>query len=213
MDFKSSNAGFEVDWPEGFLKEAEGQPLKNIILTSPLGTRKGELVVTNYGLEGTPIYAIGKSGKIFLDLKPDFTVSEIASKLGSKTKENLSPLRRIKKHLKLCEASNALLFHFTTTEQRSDLLQMTKLIKHFPIVLKGPRPLDEAISSSGGLSWNELNENFMLKKYPGVFAAGEMLDWDAPTGGFLIQGSVSQGYAAGLGMLEYIQRPADSALV
>jgi predicted flavoprotein YhiN len=189
----------------GFLKEAEGHPLKSIALTTSLGTRKGELVVTSYGLEGTPIYAIGKSGKVSLDLKPDLSLKEIDSKLNPKNKENLSPVRRIGKYLKLCEASQALLFHLTTPEQRADLKKMTALIKAFPVTLKGTRPLAEAISSSGGLSWSELNADFMLKKFPGIFAAGEMLDWDAPTGGFLIQGSVSQGYVAGLKMIQYAQ--------
>jgi uncharacterized flavoprotein (TIGR03862 family) len=205
LPFQSSNTGFEVDWPVAFLKEAEGLPLKSILLKSKLGTRKGELVVTEYGLEGTPIYSIGSSGLIHLDLKPDLSAEQIEAKLSSK-KENLSPMRRIKKDLKLCQASEALLFHFSRPEQKSDLRKMISLLKNVPIELKTARPLTEAISSSGGLDWSELDPTLMLKKYPGVFAGGEMLNWDASTGGFLIQGCVSLGYVAAQGMLKYINR-------
>ena len=199
--FQSSNSGFEVDWPEPFLKEAEGLPLKSIELKTSQGVRKGELVVTSYGLEGTPVYAIGKSGVVHLDLKPDLSEKEIVQKLTSATKENLSAMRRIKKYLRLCEGSEALLFHLLKPDQRSDLKQLVGFLKQFPLTLKGARPLEEAISSSGGLDLNELNETLMLKKFPGIFVGGEMLNWDAPTGGFLIQASVSQGYLAGRGIL------------
>jgi uncharacterized flavoprotein (TIGR03862 family) len=201
--FQPSNAGFEVDWPQALLKEAEGLPFKSIELKTSKGTRKGELVVTSYGLEGTPIYALGETGIAFLDLKPDLTEKTIETKLLKSKKENLSPIRLIKKHLALCEASQALLFHLTTPAQRGDLKELIRLIKHFPVALKGPRPLAEAISSSGGLDLRELDETFMLKRFPGIFAGGEMLNWDAPTGGFLIQGSVSQGHFVGSQMLKY----------
>jgi uncharacterized flavoprotein (TIGR03862 family) len=203
-EFQSSNAGFEVDWPEPFLKEAEGLPIKSIALKTSRGTRKGELVVTSYGLEGTPVYAIGETGTVHIDLKPDLTAKEIEAKL-TRAKENLAPMRRIKKYLSLCEGSQALLFHLTSPSRRADLRYLVSAIKDFPLVLKGPRPLAEAISSSGGLDWDELDDSLMLKKFPGVFAGGEMLNWDAPTGGFLIQGCVSQGHWVGRSMLKYLQ--------
>jgi uncharacterized flavoprotein (TIGR03862 family) len=195
--FESSNAGFEVAWPEAFLKEAEGKPIKSIILKTAKGTRKGELMVTEYGLEGTPVYALGATGTVHLDLKPDFTEAEILAKLRAPMKENLSPMRRVQKLLNLCEASQALLFHLTIPKDRTDAAALARRMKHFPIELKAPRPLAEAISSSGGIAWSEVTQELMLKKFPGIFLAGEMLDWDAPTGGFLIQGSVSQGHLAG----------------
>lgn len=201
VPFQSSNSGFEVDWPKEFLKEAEGLPLKNIELKTSLGTRKGELVVTSYGLEGTPVYAIGKPGVVHLDLKPDLSEKEIFKKLNSATKENLSPMRKMKKYLNLCEGSQALLFHLLKPEVRLDLKQVVGFLKRFPLTLKESRPLEEAISSSGGLDLSELDEKLMLKKFPGVFVGGEMLNWDAPTGGFLIQASVSQGFLAGKGLL------------
>jgi uncharacterized flavoprotein (TIGR03862 family) len=204
--FQPSNAGFEVKWPEAFLKEAEGKPLKSILLKTSQGARKGELMVTEYGLEGTPIYALGATGTVHIDLKPDFTEAEILAKLKAPMKENLSPMRRVQKLLNLCEASQALLFHLTLPKDRTDSATLARRIKDFPIELKAPRPLAEAISSSGGVSFIEVTEDLMLKKFPGVFLAGEMLDWDAPTGGFLIQASVSQGHFAGESIKKFLSK-------
>jgi uncharacterized flavoprotein (TIGR03862 family) len=203
--FAPSNTGFGVAWPEAFLKEAEGLPLKNVELKTSRGVRRGELTVTEYGLEGTPIYAIGASEVVSLDLKPDLETDVIRKKLTSRRGENLAPLRKIKQELKLCEGSQALLFHLTPSERRGDLEYLISRIKNFPIELLPPRPLSEAISSSGGLALDELTDGLMLKKAPGVFAAGEMLDWDAPTGGFLIQGSVSLGALAGRTIVRYLE--------
>jgi uncharacterized flavoprotein (TIGR03862 family) len=206
--FQASNTGFEVDWPPALLKEAEGKPVKSIVLTTSRGQRKGELMVTEYGLEGTPIYAIGASETVHIDLKPDLSSKEIFEKLSVPLKENLSPLRRVKKYLRLCEASEALLFHLTPASERTDLKQIVANIKALPVQLKSPRPLQESISSSGGLHWDELDSSFMLRKFPKIFAAGEMLDWDAPTGGFLIQGCVSQGHWVGQNILKSLRELA-----
>lgn len=192
-DFAPSNTGFEVKWPKVFLKEAEGQPIKNILLKSPRGERKGDLVITEYGLEGTPIYFAGVSGAVHLDLKPDLTAAQILERL-QKTRENLSPMRRAQKFLQLSPGSKALLFHMTEPEAARDLAALAQVIKHFPLTLEQPRPLLESISSSGGLRWENLDANLKLKIYPGVYCAGEMLDWDAPTGGFLIQACISEGH-------------------
>lgn len=206
--FQASNTGFEVGWPEEFLKEAEGKPLKNIVLTTSHGKRIGELMVTGYGLEGTPIYAIGASEVVHLDLKPDLSGKEILEKLCVPSRENLSPMRRVKKYLRLCEGSQAVLFHLTPPQKRQDLKSVVANIKALPITLKSRRPLQESISSSGGLHWDELDSTFMLKKFKNVFAAGEMLDWDAPTGGFLIQGCVSQGHFVGVSILKHLRKLA-----
>lgn len=191
--FEPSNTGFEVAWPEAFLKEAEGQPIKNILLRSMRGERKGDLVITHYGLEGTPIYFAGVSGIAHLDLKPDLTEEQIIQRM-QKTRENLSPMRRAQKFLQLSPGSKALLFHMTPAAAARDLQTLAHLIKNFPLSLERPRPLTESISSSGGLLWENFDENLMLKSQPGVYCAGEMLDWDAPTGGFLIQACISQGH-------------------
>ena len=160
----------------------------------------GELVITQYGIEGTPVYFCGIKGLAFLDLKPDLTEEQILIKLNQ-TKENLSPMRRVKHLLGLSEAAEALLFHHATNEIKADLLKLISLIKKFPITLIQPRPLLEAISSKGGLDLNEVSSTLELKKYSGIFCGGEMLDWDAPTGGFLIQACVSQGAAVARSIL------------
>jgi uncharacterized flavoprotein (TIGR03862 family) len=192
IPFEASNVGYEVDWSKKFLSEAEGKPLKKVSLETKRGKKLGELVITEYGLEGTPIYFCGIPGRAYLDLKPDLSETEILKKL-SQTKENFSPMRRVKHYLALSEASENLVFHHTTLEQKSDLPSLVRAIKHLPIILKQPRPLSESISSRGGVALNEFTAELELKRYPGIFCAGEMMDWDAPTGGFLIQASVSQG--------------------
>jgi len=193
IDFQSANCGYEIDWPAKLLEEAEGKPIKNVVLTSSKGKRSGELVITRYGLEGTPIYFAGTTGTVHLDLKPEMDAQQLLERLSA-GKENLSPIRRVKKHLRLSEGADAFVFHMLPAAARTDLKRLAETLKRFPLVLKQPRPLDEAISSSGGLSFSELDDRLMLKRFPGVFAAGEMLNWHAPTGGFLIQASVAQGF-------------------
>lgn len=203
--FESSNVGFQVAWPQALLTEAEGKPIKNVVLRSSRGERSGDLVITQYGVEGTPVYFAGETGTVHVDLKPDLSEKQILSKLKL-VKENLSPLRRVKRLLNLGEGALALLFHLTSEAGLSDLDALVRRIKNFPLELGAKQPLSEAISSSGGLEWAELDDALMLRKYPGVFAAGEMLDWDAPTGGFLIQGCVAMGRFAGEGMAAYLKR-------
>ena len=190
--FQSANAGYEVAWLPAFLKEAEGKPLKKVDLITNLGRKRGELVVTQYGLEGTPIYFMGTKGPAHLDLKPDLSEAEMLRKLGQ-IKENLSPMRRVKRALSLSEAAEALLFHHTPESIKKDLNQLVSRIKSFPLELLQARPLLEAISSRGGIVLSEIDEQFRLKKFPQIFCAGEMLAWHAPTGGFLIQACISQG--------------------
>ena len=202
--FIPSNVGYQVEWSQAFLKECEGQPLKNVRLTSAKGSRLGDVVVTQYGLEGTPVYFVGQPGTVKIDLKPDLSLEQILAKCRT-VKENLSPMRRIKKQLSLCPAALGLLFHFTPKDVAADLSRLVLHLKSFPIQFLESQSLEEAISSAGGLHMDEFTEDLMLIKYPGVFAAGEMLNWDAPTGGFLIQGCVSQGYRAGHGILRFLK--------
>jgi uncharacterized flavoprotein (TIGR03862 family) len=196
VPFQSANVGYHVKWTEKFLAEAEGLPVKTCIFQSKKGTKKGELLITKYGLEGTPIYTFGDTGKCEIDLKPDLTEDEIYLKLVS-VKEKMINIRRAKKTLNLGPGALALLFHFAPEETKTDLPAFVRFLKHFPIQLEEPRPLTEAISSSGGIAFSELDDSLTLKKVPGVFAIGEMIDWTAPTGGFLIQGCVSMGAYVG----------------
>jgi uncharacterized flavoprotein (TIGR03862 family) len=195
-EFTPSNSGWSVDWKPEFLKEVEGQPLKTMSLTSPRGTRKGEIVITSYGMEGTPVYSMGARGEVLIDLKPDLPLDHVLAKCRA-VRENLSPLRRVKKQLGLGPVALALLFHHTDEATRGDLERLCRRIKRFPLVFREPRPLSESISSAGGLHMGECDADYRLKRFPTIHCIGEMLDWDAPTGGFLIQACVSQGFAAG----------------
>lgn len=211
VPFEPSNVGFEVAWTDAFLKEAEGKPLKKVSLSTTRGSKLGELVITRYGLEGTPVYFMGCIGQAKLDLKPDLTFDEIMKKLNQ-SKENLSPIRRAKKYLALSDASLALLFHFKDKTKLLTIDAITQLIKSYPIELKAPRPLIEAISSKGGIALTEVNQNFELIQHPAFYVGGEMLDWDAPTGGFLIQACVTQGAIIGQNLIRYLNQsnPADT---
>jgi uncharacterized flavoprotein (TIGR03862 family) len=194
--FASANVGYSVAWSAPFLAEAEGKPLKKIRFGNRGGEKDGELVVTKYGLEGTPVYFLGEPGPAWIDLKPDLTEAAILSRLEA-IRENLAPIRRVKQKLELCDASLAILFHHLPETDRKDLKTLVSRIKRFPITLLEPRPLTESISSTGGLAMSEVDENLQFRKFPGVYAGGEMLDWHAPTGGFLIQAAVSMGARIG----------------
>jgi uncharacterized flavoprotein (TIGR03862 family) len=192
IPFEPSNVGYEISWSEKLLQESEGKPLKKVELHTRRGRKLGELVITQYGIEGTPVYFCGTSGPAHLDLKPDISTDQVLEKL-LKVKENLSPIRRVKRTLGLCEAAESLLFHHAPPEAKTDLRKMAEAIKQLPIQLNSPRPLIESISSRGGVALTEVTPSLELVKYPNIYCGGEMLDWDAPTGGFLIQACVSQG--------------------
>lgn len=201
IPFTPMNTGYHIAWTADFLKEADGEPLKNIVFANAKGSRKGDLVITEYGLEGTPVYSLGEVGAASLDLKPDLTHEAIKTKLLT-SRENFSFIRRAQKYLQLNKAAMALLFHYMKPEWKTDIDSFIAAIKAFPLELLNPRPLSESISARGGVSWDELDEGLQLKKFPGIFLAGEMIDWEAPTGGFLIQGAVSQGAHAAEAILK-----------
>lgn len=173
--FRAANCGFAVNWKPGFLAEAEQRPLKNVIFSSPRGGKKGDVLITPYGLEGTPIYACGETGLCSIDLKPDLTETQIIERLNS-AKENLSPMRRIRQTLNLSRVALALLYHHSPGELPSGITQLAKMIKAFPLELECPRPLSEAISSAGGVALTEIDDDFQLRRLSGVYAVGEMLD-------------------------------------
>ena len=181
----SSNCGWECDWPPEVLAAAEGLPIKNIHVHAGGKEVAGELLVTRYGLEGGAIYALGSELRkmaepaIEIDFKPTFSAEELAAK----------PI----KSWKLSDPAAAIL----SLSEIKDPSQLAKAAKSFRIPLLRPRPLAEAISSAGGIRWEELDENLMLRKLPGVFVCGEMIDWDAPTGGYLLQAAFATGTRAG----------------
>lgn len=192
-----SNAGWEIEAPPSFFSKAEGQPIKGMKLTSAKGEKVGECMITRYGLEGTPVYSLGVEGMVTIDLKPDITASSLAKKMGGKASVD---------KLKLSPGSKLFFQQFSPLKENLSPETLAHAVKNISVRFTKPRPLTESISSSGGLSWDELQSDLALKKFPAVFCAGEMVDWDAPTGGFLIQGSVSMAFSAAQGILKKLRR-------
>ena len=194
----SANCGWETDWPKGLLDEAEGLPLKNMVVRCADAERQGELVITRYGLEGGPIYRLGPAIRqqaephITLDLKPTFTTEQLVNKMESAKRDFL---KEAKQRWKLSPAALAILKHLHGPFEDSESL--AHCVKSCRIPLTRPRPIEEAISSAGGVQWPELNSDFALKSQPNILLAGEMLDWEAPTGGFLLQAAFATGTAVG----------------
>jgi uncharacterized flavoprotein (TIGR03862 family) len=192
----ASNCGWECDWPPETLSSAEGLPLKNISVSAGKTTVLGELMLTKYGLEGGAIYALGAELRamaepvIHIDFKPTFTCEQLVEKLGGGSGDFLKTAIR---RWKLSKPAAAIL----TAKRPSTPAELAALAKSCPVFLKGSRPIAEAISSAGGVLWEELDDDLMLRKFPGVFVCGEMIDWDAPTGGYLLQAAFATGTRAG----------------
>jgi uncharacterized flavoprotein (TIGR03862 family) len=214
-----SNCGFEVTaWSDLLIGKFAGAPLKNIAIgLNDDVPRLGECVITATGIEGSLIYAlsapirdtINQSGSatIHLDLLPGKTLDKIQAALA-KPRGSRSMAKHLHSQLGIDGVKAALLRELTPAECFTDPSLLAKEIKALPLTLVKTRPLDEAISSAGGVPFEAMNENLMLKQLPGVFCAGEMLDWEAPTGGYLLTACFASGRAAGLGMVEWLKREA-----
>lgn len=212
-----SNCGFEVQaWSELMVSKFAGTPLKNIAIgLNDDVPRLGECVITATGIEGSLIYALSApireainqhgSATIHLDLLPGKPVDKIQSAL-SKPRGSRSMSKHLHSQLGLDGVKAALLRELTPADCFADPALLAKAIKALPLTLVKTRPLDEAISSAGGVMFESVDERLMLKQLPGVFCAGEMLDWEAPTGGYLLTACFASGRAAGLGMVEWLQR-------
>lgn len=190
-----ANCGWEFPWTDWVLTIAEGKPLKNVVVTAGEKSAAGELLVTRYGLEGGALYQVGPelraNGELSIDFKPTFTAEQLAAKLDRAPTDLLA---HAAKRWRLCSATVAIIRNCAAP--CATARELANLIKQFRLHLTGPRPLAEAISSAGGICWRELDSNLMLKRLPGVFVAGEMIDWEAPTGGYLLQGCFSTGTRA-----------------
>lgn len=212
-----ANCGFEVEgWSTHLVEKFAGAPLKTVSLALPGETpRKGEFVLTATGIEGSLVYALSAdirerinangSATVLLDLLPDRSQEQIATALA-KPRGSQSMAKHLHRRLKLDGAKAALLRELTTGETFHEPQALAAAIKALPIRLVRPRPLDEAISSAGGVPFEELDENLMLRQLPGVFCAGEMLDWEAPTGGYLLTACFATGRAAAEGMLRWLEQ-------
>jgi uncharacterized flavoprotein (TIGR03862 family) len=200
-DFKASNCGYKIDWKPTFIAKHEGTPLKNITITCNELIQKGEAVITTFGLEGNAIYGLSPhirkqldsnlKASIFIDFKPSLTLEKVLLKLNTSHFKNTTQI--LKKELKLTAAQIDLLKLYLSKEMYLDVASLSKYIKKFPLEIAGAASIDEAISTVGGIDYDAISENFELKKLTNQYCIGEMLDWDAPTGGYLLQGSASTG--------------------
>ena len=199
--FQASNCGYQVAWKESFIQKHEGTPLKNITISCNNRIQKGEAVITKFGLEGNSIYGLGpqirdqlltdSKATVFIDFKPSLTAEKIHSKIILSNHKNTTDI--LKKELKLSSPIIDLLKISTSKATYLNAELVSKNIKKFPIQIVNTASVDEAISTVGGIDLKAVSENFELKKMSNQFCIGEMLDWDAPTGGYLLQASASTG--------------------
>ncbi len=205
-NLKPANCGFNVNWSDFFKNKFEGMAIKNCLLSFAGNEKKGDMVVSRYGLEGGAIYGLSaqlrdhiyknNTAILKLDLLPFKDLSEIINLLA-RAKGSMSMATHIKKTTGLQSVKAGLLRECLSKEIFNDPAALANGIKNLPITLQSPRPIDEAISSAGGVAWDELDDNFMLKSLPGVFCAGEMIDWEAPTGGYLLSAAMAIGKYSG----------------
>lgn len=198
MSLRSANCGWECEWSEETRELIEGKALQNLKVSAAGVTLTGELLPTKYGFEGTPIYTLGTKLRkmdepsIEIDFKPTFTEERLVAKMESARRDFY---KEAGLRWKLSEAACAIIQQYYGEFDNAKAL--ANVVKCCRIPLTEPRPIEESISTSGGVAWSDLNEDLMLKKLPGVYCAGEMVDWEAPTGGFLMQGCFVTGTIAG----------------
>jgi hypothetical protein len=217
---RSANCGFDIVWSAHMRDRFAGHPVKSVavILTNKAGEvqrQRGEFVITKSGVEGGAIYAVAASLRdrieregtavLRVDLSPDREVAGVIQDLSRPRGK-----RTVASHLKRCVGisgvKSALLHEVVSKQDLSDPLKLAAAIKSLPLTLTAPRPLAEAISTAGGVSFDELDGRLMIRNLPGVFCAGEMLDWEAPTGGYLLTACIAGGRAAGIGAAEFLRQ-------
>jgi uncharacterized flavoprotein (TIGR03862 family) len=218
---RSANCGFTVAWSDIFRDRFEGQPLKGVALSFGAYPVRGEAIITRNGIEGGAVYALSaelreaieSSGQATLHvaLRPDVETGDLIARLSApKGKQPFSNWLRKAAHLSpvgiglLQEAAIASGVPLSSLPSAS----LAELINAVPIKLNGTAPIARAISTAGGVSFSEIDADFMIKRLPGTFASGEMLDWEAPTGGYLLQASFATGAAAGRGALNWRNKQA-----
>ena len=217
---RPSNCGFDAGWSKHLRERFAGQPVKPVLVsfTDAAGgvhRQPGEFMITEYGVEGGLIYALSAplretieqtgSATLTLDLLPGHSmqrvIDEVARPRGSRSLSS-----HLQSRLGLKGVKMALLHECIAREDFADAHRLAAFIKALPLRLIAPRPLDEAISSAGGVVFEALDEHLMVRRLPGVFCAGEMLDWEAPTGGYLLTACFASGHAAGLGALTWLHK-------
>ena len=210
---RPANCGFDCGWSEHFRTRHAGEPLKLVALAFAGETRRGECVVTETGVEGSLVYAFSArlrdaieadgAATLHLDLLPDRSAENVAAEVA-RPRGSRSLSSHLQSRLGLKGVKAALLRECLPAEILADPARLAAAIKALPIKLIAPRPLDEAISSAGGVAFSAFDDHLMLRARPGVFCAGEMLDWEAPTGGYLLTACFASGRAAGLGARDWL---------
>lgn len=196
--FAPANCGWHCDWTTETLDIAEGQPLHHLLVTAGDRSEAGELMVTRYGFEGTPIYRLGPTlrtmaqPKIEINFKPVFSGDQILRKMESVRK---NWYQEAQTRLKLSPAMCTIIRQYMP--EIHDQASFLNAIQHCVIPLQSARPIAEAISSAGGVAWSALDSDYQLKNFPHVYVAGEMMDWEAPSGGYLIHAAMMTGAVAG----------------
>jgi uncharacterized flavoprotein (TIGR03862 family) len=207
--FRPANCGFDLDWEPGFAERFAGAPVKAVAATSAAGTIRGEFVVTSTGIEGSLVYAhaaalrdsLEQTGQavLSLDLAPERNLERLERDLVRQDPK-ASFSNRVRKAAHIDGVKAGLLRHCATSADLADPVRLARRIKGLPLALRRPRPIAEAISSAGGVPWSAIDGRFMLKALPGIFVAGEMIDWEAPTGGYLLTACMATGRAAARGI-------------
>jgi uncharacterized flavoprotein (TIGR03862 family) len=210
--FRPANCGFEVDWSAVFVERFAGEPVKAVVASSDAGALPGEFVVSQSGVEGSLVYAhaaalrdrIERDGAavLMLDLAPDRGIERLARDLERQpAKASLS--NRLRKGTGLDGVKLGLLRELVPDIAGKSPAELAALIKALPLPLDRPRPIEKAISVAGGVAWSGVSDALMLVPTPGIFVCGEMLDWEAPTGGYLLTACLATGRAAGLAAAQY----------
>ncbi len=212
--FQPANCGFDVTWSATFGERFAGEPLKAVTATSEAGTFPGEFVISTTGIEGSLVYAhaaslrdrLTKKGEasLVVDLAPGRSEQRLMRDLARQDPK-ASFSNRLRKGAGIEGVKAGLLRELADAAALSHPERLASLIKALPIPLLRPRPIEEAISSAGGILWDELDDGYMLKKLPGMFVAGEMIDWEAPTGGYLLTACLATGRAAANGMDSWLR--------
>ena len=212
-----SNCGFIVPWSPYFSGRFAGQPLKPVTLTVDGKTLQGELMITDKGIEGSVVYALSgalreqikqdEKAVVHVDLRHGLSLETLVKHLQAPRKAQ-SFSTYLRKAGGLSAVAIGLLREVTPPESLpiNDIEKLARLIKELPLTLTATAPMARAISTAGGVRFDALDEHFMLRDKAGVFVAGEMLDWDAPTGGYLLQGCFSTGVAAAVGVLKFLEQ-------
>jgi uncharacterized flavoprotein (TIGR03862 family) len=211
--FRAANCGFTVSWPAEFSARHAGTPLKNIALGFGSVRVRGEAVVAGYGIEGGAVYALGAAphaglaageAVLQLDLKPDLTLEDLAARLG-RPRRGDSLTNFLRKAANLPPIAGALLRALRPESVSGTPAAVAAALKALPLRLTGTAPIDRAISTAGGVQWSALDAGLQVRQRPGLFLAGEMLDWEAPTGGYLLQACLATGRWAGNAAAQHVR--------